>query len=88
MSFEPSAKNAAEELVERAAIPPAVHVGFAEAERAEAQEASVEIFVVHSQVPRTSAANPHIRKGQDLLRHIFWICAEHNNLADVPSPLR
>ena len=58
--LEPGAQHAAEELVETLAVPPSVHVGLAQAQRALCQNAPEQALVVHLDVPRVRAADPDV----------------------------
>jgi len=48
-------QDAVEELIERVAVPPAVHIGLARRERPARQHPSVEAVVVYLQIPGTIA---------------------------------
>ena len=66
-------------LVERLAVPPAVHVGFPQSERARRQNPVVKLRIMDVDVPRTVAVNLNIRLGEEILHGVLhgpvsWRC--------------
>ena len=58
--MKPGAKSAADHFRDLFAVPPTVHVAFADAELALGENPGVERFVVDLNVPRTVAVDPNI----------------------------
>src|SRR6185312_2154912 len=58
-------------------VPPAVHVGFAEAERAVREHARIQALVVHAQVDRRAAVDVDVRLRQQFAGAIFQVVLAH-----------
>ena len=60
------ADRATKHLVERFAIPPAIHVGLAEAERALREDPSEKTRVMHLNVPRAGAVDLDVSRAKKI----------------------
>ena len=63
------AQEAGEQLVKRVAVPLAVHVGLAQAQRPTGEDAFVHVLVMYLDVPGTRAVELHVGAGQQVLQH-------------------
>ena len=72
-SVHPSIQGLFDHDVHPLAVPPAVHIGFAQAKRALPQDAPVQILVVDLNIPRTIAVNPNIRLFRQRLQNVFCL---------------
>ena len=63
---EPCAQQAGQEGIERAGFPPAIHVRFAQSQRAVGQHARIEIIVANPDIPGPFAVDPDIGQGEQL----------------------
>jgi hypothetical protein len=69
--LEPSTNGAATHLIQRIAVPPAVHIGFAETERPGSQDSAKEAPVMHLYVPGASAVDANVREPEKIGHHIL-----------------
>ena len=75
---EPCPNGAATHFIERLAVPPSVHVRFAETERAEDEDAPKKAGVMHLYVPRSRAVDLNVRDREKFGQHILG--SRHMNL--------
>src|SRR5437867_526329 len=69
--LESGANGAATHLIQRIAIPPAVHVGFPETERPGSQDSAKEAPVMHLYVPGASAVDANVGQREKIGHHIL-----------------
>ena len=69
--LESGTNRAATHLIQRVAVPPAIHVGFTETERPGSQDPAKEAMVVHLYVPKASAVDANIREREKIGHHIL-----------------
>src|SRR4029077_10844714 len=62
--LEPGTNGAATHLIQRVAVPPAIHIGFPETERPGSQDSAKEALVVHLYVPAPKAFGVDANVGQ------------------------
>src|SRR5205814_9660072 len=58
--LEPGGEGTATHFVKRPAVPPPIHVGFAKSEGAAGEDACKKAFVVHLDIPGTSAVDLNV----------------------------
>src|ERR1700746_1551660 len=63
--------GAATHLIQRIAVPPAVHIGFAEAERPGSQYSAKEARIMHPYVPGASAVDANVREREKIGHRIL-----------------
>jgi hypothetical protein len=69
--LEAGTNGAATHLIQRIAVPPAVHIGFAETERPGSQDSAKEAPVMHLYVPGASAVDANVpRTREDWSSHL------------------
>jgi hypothetical protein len=79
--LEPGTNGTATHLIQRVAVPPAVHVRFPETECPGSEDSAKEAPVMHLYVPETRAVDANIRGreqiGHHILgsRHMIWLIA-------------
>jgi hypothetical protein len=69
--LEPGAMGAATHLIQRVAIPPAIHIGLAETERPGSQDSAKETPVMHLYVARASAVDADVRRREEIGDHVL-----------------
>src|SRR5439155_16834168 len=69
--LESSTNRAATHLIQRIAVPPAIHIGFPETERPGSKDSAKEAPVVHLNVPAPRAVDANIREGEQIVHHIL-----------------
>src|SRR5437867_5487532 len=69
--LEPGTNGAATHLIQRVAVPPAIHVGFPETERPGSQDSAKEARVMHLYVPGASAVDTNVREREEISHHIL-----------------
>jgi hypothetical protein len=69
--LEPSTNGAATHLIQRIAVPTAVHIGFAETERPGSQDSAKEAPVMHLYIPGASAVDANVREPEKIAHHIL-----------------
>src|SRR5437667_8025174 len=69
--LEPGTNRAATHVIQRVAVPPAIHVGFSETERPGSQDSAKEALVMHLYVPRPTAVDVNIREREEISHHIL-----------------
>src|SRR5205807_716344 len=69
--LESGANGAATHLIQRVAVPPAIHVGFPETERPGSQDSAKEALVMHLYVPGASAVDADVREREEIGHHIL-----------------
>ena len=70
-AFESSTNGAATHLIQRVAVPPAIHVGFAETKRPGSHYSVKEALVMHLYVPGTTAVDTNVRKREKIGHQIL-----------------
>ena len=60
--LDPGTNGAATHLVQRLAIPPTIHVGFAETKRPGSKDAAKEALVMHLYVPGAPTVDANVRE--------------------------
>src|SRR2546430_16250728 len=70
MLFEPSTNGTATHLIQRFAVPPAIHAGLPEPERTENQDPAKEPPVVHVYVRGACSADPNLREPEETGHYI------------------
>ena len=65
--IEPRTECTAAHLIEGVTIPPAVHVGLAQAESSAGEDATEKALIVHLKIPRALAVKKNIRRGEKAL---------------------
>src|SRR5947207_9253351 len=63
--------GAATHLIQRIAVPPAIHIGFPETKRPGSQDSTKEALVMHVYVPGASAVDANIREREEIGHHIL-----------------
>src|ERR1700757_1287983 len=79
MILESGVNGAATHLIQRIAVPPAVHVGFSETECPRSQDPIKEMPVMHPNVPRARAVDANVRGREKSLYYVLG--SGHNDLA-------
>ena len=69
--LESGTNGAATHLIERIAVPPAIHIGLAETERSGSKGSAKEATVVHLYVPGASAVDANVRERKKIGHHIL-----------------
>src|SRR5436309_6830239 len=69
--LEPGTNGAATHLIQRVAVPPAVHVGFSETERPGSQDSAKKSPVMHLYVPRAGAVDANVGQREKIGHHIL-----------------
>jgi hypothetical protein len=69
--LESATNGAATHLIQRVAVPPALHVGFPETERSGSKDSAKEALVVHVYVPGARAVDANIREREKIGHHIL-----------------
>src|SRR5439155_18377531 len=69
--IEPGTNGAATHLIERIAVPPAIHIGFSETERPGSQDSAKEAPVMHLYVPWASAVDANVGQREKIGHHIL-----------------
>ncbi len=69
--LEPGTNGAATHLIQRVAVPPAIHIGFPETERPGSQDSAKEALVVHLYVPGARAVDANVRGREKIGHHIL-----------------
>src|SRR5436309_15575767 len=73
--LEPGTNGAATHLIQRIAVPPAIHVGLAEPKRPGSKDSVKEAVVMHLYVPGASAVNANVGESEQIGHHI--LCSGH-----------
>src|SRR5437773_6657947 len=68
---ESGTNRAATHLIQRVAVPPAIHIGFPETERPGSQDSAKEAPVMHLYVPGARAVDANIREREKIGHHIL-----------------
>ena len=85
-------EDSGQALVKRLTVPPAVHIGFPESERAGRQNPAVKLRIMDMDVPRTVSVNLNIRLGEEILHGcLAWpgvlaLSAEIKNQRSIGVP--
>ena len=69
--LESSTNGAATHLIQRIAVPPALHVGLTETERPGSKDSAKEALVVHLYVPGAIAVDTNIREHEQIGHRIL-----------------
>src|SRR5436309_4486901 len=69
--LEPGTNGAATHLIQRIAVPTAIHVGFPETERPGSQDSAKEAPVMHVYVPTASAVDANVGQREKIGHHIL-----------------
>src|SRR5439155_22643829 len=69
--FEPSTNGTATHLIQRVAVPPAIHIGLPEPERTGSQDPAEEAPVLHVNVRGASSVDPNVREREETRHYIF-----------------
>jgi hypothetical protein len=69
--LEPGTNGAATHLIQRVAVPPAVHVGFPETERPGSQDSAKKTAVMDLYVPGATAVDANVREREKIGHHIL-----------------
>src|SRR5438093_8675006 len=64
--LEPGTNGAATHLVQRLALPPAIHVRFAETKRPRSKDPAKEALVMHLYVPGATAVDANVREREKI----------------------
>ena len=84
--MEPGAISTADHLVELFAVPPTVHVSFADAQLALGENSGIKRFVVHLNVPRAVAVDTNITGCQELFQSFSIPLRTHVRIDAFWSP--
>src|SRR5437867_2748406 len=69
--LESGTNSAATHLIQRVAVPPAIHVGLPETERPGSQDSAKEAPVMHLYVPGASAVDANVGEREKIGDHIL-----------------
>src|SRR5436190_20519518 len=69
--LEPGTNGAATHLIQRVAVPPAIHIGFHETERPGSQDSAKEAPVMHLYVPWASAVDANVCEREKIGHYIL-----------------
>src|SRR5438094_10176999 len=69
--LESGTNSAATHLIQRIAVPPAIHIGFPETKRPGSQDSAKEAPVMHLYVTGASAVDANIREREEISHHIL-----------------
>src|SRR5438093_13360813 len=64
--LEPGTNGVATHLIQRVAVPPAIHVGFTEAECSGSQDSAKEALVMQLYIPGASAVDANVREREQI----------------------
>ena len=87
MSVDLEAEQLVNEGVQRLGVPPAVHIGLAEAERSMAEDATVEPVVMYLNVERPVTVDLDTRLFQQIGEVTLWTGIHHANPRRVANRL-
>ncbi|PYK21786.1 MAG: hypothetical protein DME56_03355, partial [Verrucomicrobia bacterium] len=73
--LESGTNGAVTHLIQRVAVPPAIHVGLAEPKRPGSKDSVKEAVVMHLYVPGASAVNANVGESEQIGHHI--LCSGH-----------
>src|SRR5947199_10029682 len=81
--LELGTNGAATHFIQRVAVPPAIHIGFAETESPGSQDSAKEALVMHLYVPGANAVDANVRQREEIGHH--FLGSGHMYLADRGS---